>query len=222
MSGPKNYYDIEAENRIAGVVKGHMWRVLYFLLGLLMLSVIANGLLFYAVAYKYPTKTFLWTSDAKSVCAAVPLTEPNISAALVKDFGNKAALSLNSYDYINWRRSLSATLDNYFTPSGRSEYSQAFSDSGILQKVRQNYYVVTAVTEDEPVITGEGVEFGRYTWTVEVPLKIYYRVSRETVLPENRILTFKIIRIDPSPLNPNGIGINGVISKQAVRDRDNL
>ncbi|MCV9909547.1 DotI/IcmL family type IV secretion protein [Brucella sp. HL-2] len=206
---------------MATVVKKNLWRMIYFASALLVLSVLTNGVLFYALFYKYPVNKFLWTSDARSVCTATTLQEPNISAALVKDFANRVALGLNSYDYINWRRALSTTLDSYFTKTGRSSYTRAFEDSGILERVRKNYYVVTAVSADEPVITQEGLVSGRYTWVVEVPLTIYYRTNID-VLPENRILTFTIVRVDPSPANPNGIAVDGVISRQRVIDRSNL
>lgn len=221
IQSSKSQYQIDAENQMAGVVKANLWRMLYFSSALLILSVVGNLILSYAVFYKYPVKQFLWTSDAKSVCTATTLAEPNISAALVKDFGNRVALGLNSYDYVNWRRYLAPILDNYFTKSGRASYMRAFEDSGILERVRKNYYTVAAVSADEPVIIAEGLVSGRYTWGVEVPLTIYYRTNVD-VLPENRVLTFTIVRVDPSPANPNGIAVDGVISKQRVIDRNNL
>lgn len=217
----KSQYEIAAENQIAKVVKSNLWRMVYFAGGLLLMAVVANVILLYALLYKYPVNQFLWTSDARSVCSATSLVEPNISPALVKDFASRTALGLNSYDYINWRRALSTTLDNFFTKAGRSAYAAAFEQSGILSRVRSNYYVVTSVSSDEPVIVSEGVVAGRYSWTVEVPLTIYYRTNVD-VLPENRILALTIVRVDPSPANLNGIAVDGVISRQRVIDRNNL
>nr|WP_255616731.1 DotI/IcmL family type IV secretion protein [Microvirga puerhi] len=193
----------------------NQWRIIYFLGASLILAILMCFLLLYAVTYRYPVKQFLWTSDAQSVCTAIPLTEPNISAARVKDFALRAALALNSYDYINWRRSLDSALEGYFTPSGRSNYTSAFEASGILQRVRKDYYVVSAVSSAEPVISQEGLRDGRYFWEVEVPVTIYYRTNIE-VKPENRVLIFTIVRIEPSPLNPNGIAAAGVISRQQL------
>ena len=212
---------VEAENAVAAIIGQNQWRLIYFLGTALLLSVAMCLVLLYAVVYRYPVKQFLWTSDAQSVCTAIPLTEPNISAARVKDFALRAALALNSYDYINWRRSLALALDGYFTPSGRSNYTAAFETSGILQRVRKDYYVVSAVSSADPVIGQEGVREGRYFWEVEVPVTIYYRTNVE-VKPENRVLIFTIVRIEPSPLNPNGIAAAGVISRQQVIDNGGI
>src|SRR5690606_1648472 len=55
----------------------------------------------------YPKTRWIWTQDAKAVCEAIPLTEPNISQALLADFAARAAISVHTYDYINWRENLS-------------------------------------------------------------------------------------------------------------------
>ena len=221
MIEQKSKYQIEAEGQISIIVKNNLWRYIYFVLAVCILSVFLNILLLYAILYKYPANKFLWTSDARSVCAATPLTKPTVTPALVKDFANRAALDLNSFDYVNWRRTLSTALDQYFTPAGRSRYTQAFEKSGILEKVRKNYYTLTAVSSGYPVLLNEGVVDNRYQWTIQVPIIVYYRTNTE-VLPESRVLTMTLVSVDPSPLNPNGIAIDGVISQQHVLDRNNL
>ena len=99
----------------------------------------------------YPKTTFLWTQDAKAVCEATPLTEPNISQALLADFAARAAISVHTYDYINWRENLSYAVQNYFTPVGGRYFIDAFARSNILRQVQRNFYVVSAVTDGHRV-----------------------------------------------------------------------
>ncbi len=193
----------------------NQWNWILLLSVFLSISLVVNGLLFYNAFYRFPIKQFIWTSDAQAVCDAIPLTEPNISQARLKEFAVSAAVELNSYDYANWRALINNALSQSFTPKGRDRYRAALQESGIIQKVVLGYQTVSAVTTDPANISEEGKSGGRYYWIVEVPLQIFYRTNVETKV-ERRLLTMTIVRIDPSPINPNGIAIDSVISTQQL------
>ncbi|MFJ7440830.1 DotI/IcmL family type IV secretion protein [Methylorubrum thiocyanatum] len=196
----------------------NQWNWILMLSVFLCLSIVVNGLLFYNAFYRFPIKQFIWTSDAQAVCDAIPLTEPNISQARLKEFAVSAAVQLNSYDYANWRALINNALTQHFTPKGRDRYRAALQESGIIQKVVLGYQTVSAVTTDPANISEEGKASGRYYWVVEVPLQIFYRTNVETKV-ERRLLTMTIVRIDPSPINPNGIAIDSVISTQQLANQ---
>ncbi|MFY9294898.1 MAG: DotI/IcmL family type IV secretion protein [Methylorubrum rhodinum] len=193
----------------------NQWIWICLLSGFLSLSILTNLVLFYNAFYRFPIKQFIWTSDAQAVCEGIPLTEPNISQARLKDFAVGAAVELNSYDYANWRALINNALTQSFTPNGRDTYRAALQESGIIQKVVLGYQTVSAVTTEPANISEEGKLNGRYYWRVEVPLQIFYRTNVETKV-ERRVLEMRIVRIDPSPINPNGIAIDGVISTQQL------
>lgn len=185
---------------------------LIFLGVLSVLSLMANFVLVLAFQ-AYPKTTFLWTKDAKAVCEAIPLDKPNISQALLADFANRAAISVHTYDYFNWQQSMNYAVNEYFTPEGGREFLKTFAQSGILKQVRENNYVVSAVSDGQTVITATGVDHGRFFWTAEVPLTITYRKSPE-YKAESRVIKTTIVRIDPSPENPNGVAVDGFVSVQ--------
>ncbi|WP_395675549.1 DotI/IcmL family type IV secretion protein [Inquilinus sp.] len=198
---------------------GRRGRILsWFLMGLIALSFALNLVLSVTLLNVYPIKEFLWTSDARAVCAAIPLTEPNISAARVKDFASGTAVTLNSYDYVNWRRSLDAVLSANFTPEGRAAYMTELQRTGLMSRVVNDKYVVTAITDGEPIIVKEGRAAGHYFWQIEVPVRIFYRTNVD-VRPEARVLAFTLVRVDPTPANPNGIAVDAVASSQRMSDR---
>lgn len=166
----------------------------------------------------YPKTQFLWTKDAKAVCEAVPLTEPNISQALLADFAARAAISVHTYDYINWRENLSYAMQTYFTPQGGRYFLDAFARSNILRQVQRQYYVVSAVSDGAPVIESTGIDHGRLFWKVQVPITITYRFGSD-YKAERRIIELTILRIDPTPANPNGVAIDGFVSVQNTQRR---
>lgn len=181
----------------------------------LVLCLILILSLLYAILFYFPVRQFLWTSDARPVCAAIPISKPSISAARVVDFASTAAIDLNSYDYLNWSRLLGRAMDLYLTPQERMNFEKNLNISGIIQDIKKNNMDVSAIINNRPFIIQEGVRAGdhRYFWKIQVPLTLYYYNQTDS-RAENRILIMTIVRIDPSPLNPNGIAIDEFISVQ--------
>ena len=206
---------IAAETTSAVAMANRLWIWIAFLSLFLALSLLSNVALVYNAFWRMPIKEFLWTRDGAAVCEAIPLTEPSVSQARLKDLAASAAVGLNSYDYANWRKLIDNQLTQYFTTNGREQYKQALFASGIIEKVVQNYQTVSSVTSDAVNIAEEGRIRGRYYWKIEVPLQVFYKTNAETKR-ENRLLTMTIVRVDPSPINPNGIAIDGLVSTQLL------
>lgn len=191
--------------------------VLIGLIAALVVSLLVNFALILGFN-SYPKTQWLWTQDAQAVCEATPLTEPNISQALLSDFAARAAISIHTYDYINWRESLAYAVENYFTPVGGRFFIDAFARSNILRQVQRNFYVVSAVTDGAPVIESTGIDHGRMFWKIEVPLTITYRYGAE-YKGERRVIVLTVLRVDPTPANPNGVAIDGIVSVQNTTAR---
>lgn len=190
----------------------------FVLAGVCALQLVLFCAMTYAIMYRFPIKQYLWTSDARAVCAAIPVAQPNVSAARVVDFAASAAVDLHSYDYLNWHRMLTRAIDMYLTPAERVSFEQSLQSSGMIDAIQKGNMTITSVVSGRPFIQQEGVRAvdHRYFWTVQVPLEIwYYNVTESR--PENRILTMTIVRVDPSPINPNGIAIDQIVSTQAAR-----
>lgn len=181
----------------------------------LALSLIINLVLVYAVVWRFPVKQFLWTKDAAYVCDATPLSDPIVSQARLKDLAQTAAVELNSYGYLNWQRSINNALDKFFTPRGADAARKAIAATGIINKVVDQYVEVGAVSLAPPRIIEEGRTSGRYYWLVEVPLVVTYATNAESKR-ESRLFTFRIVRVDPSPINTNGVAIDEYTSTQFV------
>lgn len=174
-----------------------------------------NLTLIWAVLYHFPVKQFLWTSDARSVCTAIPLSEPDISAARVSNFVASAAVDLHSYDYLNWHRMLTNAMEKYLTPRERVQFEGNIQQ--IIKIIQDGNITLTAIVTGRPHIDEEGVRAvdHRYYWRVSVPVELFYYNGTERK-PENRVMTMTVVRVDPSPENPNGIAIDDFVSVQSV------
>lgn len=220
IPGGKSKERILDEHFVRDEVRRSQWNMLIIGGVVLAASLFLNMMLGYGLLYRFPVKQFLWIDDAGRACAAVPLDEPNISNARLKDLAATAAVQINSYDYANWRVLLNAAMDQFFTPHGRSQYRAVLSETGIVQRAVDQYQVVSAVIMAPPNISTQGRKSGRYYWEVEVPLTIFYQTNAETKR-ENRLLTFTVVRVEPSPINPNGVAIDAVTSTQLLNSQLN-
>lgn len=213
--------DVHAEIEVRdGHLRAQKRFTLVSLIGLavaLVVSLLVNFALIVGFN-SYPKTKWLWTQDAQAVCEAIPLTEPNISQALLSDFAARAAISVHTYDYINWRENLSYAVQNYFTPVGGRYFIDSFARSNILRQVQRNFYVVSSVTDGAPLIQSTGIDHGRMFWKIEVPITITYRFGAD-YKAERRIIELTVLRVDPSPANPNGVAIDGFVSVQNTSAR---
>jgi intracellular multiplication protein IcmL len=184
-------------------------------LAIIFVQSVVIALLLYLAFVRFPQKDFLWTSDAQAVCKAVKLDHATTHHAELAQFAMEAAIGLNSYDFLNYRRSLTQTAERYLTPRGRDQFLKAIDDNNIIDLVKRNYYVVTSFVSDPPQIRDKGTKADVLFWNIEVPITIWY-ASGQARIPENRVLTMTIVTVDPSPQNPKGIAIDNITSSQRV------
>lgn len=220
VAAPREKDRLRQENERAQARAGTLKWVLVLLSALLLVSMTLNVAYAYALIYTFPLKKWLWTNDARAVCDATPLSYPSVSAARVKDFAAGAAVELNSFDYLNHGRLLSAAVDKYMTSAGRVAFYDSLQDSGIIQAVEKSYIVLETVTIGRPYIKDEGIrpEDKRYYWKVQVPVRLFYYVLGDRK-PEDRVMETVIVRVDPSPNNQNGIAVDGIRSSQMTTNR---
>lgn len=212
----KSKEQILFENSAAAAVSRSLRLALWALSVVLFMSLMLNFFSLYALRNWFPIKQFVWTQDARAVCEAVTLDQPNVSDARVRNMAADAAIELNSYDYLNWRRQIQNAMNAYLTTNAQRAYSSALNNSNTIKRVEQGYYTVSALLGNKPPrIAEQGVVDGRFYWKVEVPLVIYYRTP-EVSKPESRVLVMTVVRVDPSFINPNGIAIDGITSTQEV------
>jgi len=184
-------------------------------LTIILVQGIVIGLLSWATFVHYPVNTFLWTSNAQSVCKATPINQANVNYGTLGQFAMDTAICLNSYDFLNYRKSLSSCADKHLTTRGRDQYFRDLDATGIIDIIKKNYFVVTAFVTDPPQVRDKGTKAGVPFWNIEVPIEIWYAAG-QTRTPEKRVLTMTVIAVDPSPQNPQGIAVDNVVSSQRV------
>lgn len=85
-------------------------------------------------------------------------------------WANEAIVATYTYDYRNYL-TRQQEIAKYFTTEGWVAYSQALLKSKLLETVKKNDYVVSAVATEPPVITS----VGDTSWRAEMPLLVVYK-----------------------------------------------
>ncbi len=166
----------------------------------LTLSLVVNALLFYNAFIRFPSSCSSGLRTRKLSARRSALRAEHQSGRL-KEFAVSSAVQLNSYDYANWRalinnalRSRSPRAAVTVTGSAARERHHPEGRSRLPDRIGR---------DDGPSQRGRGGQVG---W----PLLLARRGAVADLLSyerrdagRRRLLTMTIVRIDPSPINPN-------------------
>ena len=178
----------------------------------LILSIFSIILLVSAIIYivvNPPLPKYFATYSNGSLAPMIPLNQPNMSVASLLQWVTTAVISVNTFDFVNYRDQLQKASE-YFTSNGWQGYLQALQSSRNLDAVIQKKLTVTAVATGAPVIVRQWYDNGVATWQIQLPVLITYQ-SASNFVPQNNIIILKVKRIS-TLLNPNGVGIEDYVA----------
>lgn len=144
-----------------------------------------------------------------------PLSEPKTDLE-VNNFVHAAIKKLFKFDYINYSEQLMEGA-SFFIPEGWNEYLTAYTASGNLTFVKENYAVVTVKVLEAPVINRKGINTQNnvYEWEIQTKVEISYfgkDIKSNNTLNKTDIL-YALIRVTRNSVinNPEGLGISKLI-----------
>lgn len=139
----------------------------------------------------------------------LPLDQPNLPTPEVLNWATRAAVDTFTYNYQDYDQRFLAIAD-YFSPHGWQEYMRVLQSSGNLQMVKDREIAVRAEQTGKAKVVAQDVEKNRFTWKVEVPIKVTYQGSggeASQVLNIDMLVT----RVK-NDVRPNGIGITQFVA----------
>lgn len=134
----------------------------------------------------------------------IPLNQPNMKSVALLVWANEAAVSVFSYDFVTYRKSLQDASD-YFTPDGWKAFMKSLKESRNLERVKSKKLVVSAVATGAPIILSQGIKGKKYTWTVQIPILVTYQSATE-LKNQNLVVTILISRTQKN-IGKRGVGI---------------
>ena len=146
--------------------------------GMAVISALSLGIGWWGMTQKPEPQYFAAREDG-SIIPLVPVSQPYLNETQISNFAVEAVTTALTMDFANWRDDLAAASEYFVRPEGWEAFLAAMDGSGVLDYVRVNRLVSTAVA-NSAVITGTGAdENGIYSWRVQVPITVTYQSSSE-------------------------------------------
>lgn len=164
---------------------------------------------FFAIMVVTPTIAKDDSPPTTNQCAS-DLTQSNITQTAVLVWANEAAVSVFSYNFVNYETALQSA-SSYFTPDGWSAFSKSSEQTNNLNAVIEKKLIISAVATRSPIILQQGILDGRYSWRVQMPLLVTYQSASEYA-QQSLIVTMLISRTSPYE-GVRGIGITQFVTE---------
>jgi intracellular multiplication protein IcmL len=174
----------------------------------LPMLVLSIALAFFLAVKGSEVRYFAVTPDLR-VMEMGSLSEPFITSEGLINWAGEVVCGSLSLDFLHWKKKL-MDLRGDFDPEGFESFVGSLESGGHIKKIEEERLSLSAVMTDAPVIVSQGVERGRMTWKIEMPLMISYQSSIGISATQKLLGEIVVERVKPSQ-NPKGVAIRQVV-----------
>lgn len=155
-----------------------------------------------------PEPRYFATREDGGIIPLVAISNPFLNPGQVTNFAVEAVTHSFSTDFANWRDDMSEASEYFQRPEGWQSFLAALQSSGMLDFIRENRVVSSAVANGA-VIIEDGIDArGRYSWTVQVPLTVTYESASQRT--SQSLLAEVVVARLPTWESPAAVGITRV------------
>ena len=121
-----------------------------------------------------PEPRYFATREDGGIIPLVAVSSPFLNNGQVTNFAVEAVTRALTMDFKNWREDLAQASEYFQRPEGWNNFLTAIDKSGTLDFVRNKRLISNAVANGATIVD-DGVDaLGRYSWTVQIPLKVTF------------------------------------------------
>ncbi len=157
-----------------------------------------------------PQPQYFAAGDDGRVIEMVPVDHPMMKPHQLTNWAANAVTDSLAMDYLKYRDQL-ASAEQYFTTPGFNAYIKALQDSGNLESIKKNRYVVESTLDGSPTIIQEGNSGGRHYWQMRVPVQVGYH-GAENVNNQKYDALITVVRV-PTSESRYGVAIHRILLK---------
>ncbi|MFG6573560.1 type IVB secretion system apparatus protein IcmL/DotI [Sulfitobacter sp. 1A13353] len=126
-----------------------------------------------------PEPRYFATREDGGIIPLVAVSSPFLNNGQVTNFAVEAVTRALTMDFKNWREDLAQASEYFQRPEGWNNFLTAIDKSGTLDFVRNKRLISNAVANGATIVD-DGVDaLGRYSWTVQIPLKVTFESANE-------------------------------------------
>lgn len=167
------------------------------------------GLLVFVFITHVPEDSYFAETAEGARLQMVGLERPYVTQQALFDWAVNAATQVLTFGFNDYDDKLSAA-QVHFTKDGWVSFAQVMANSTFFKNVVSERQLVTAVPAAAPTMMFEGIEDGKYSWVVEIPLMVTVRSGSLSRSLKQKVRM--VIMPVPTDMNPMGIAIDRWIS----------
>lgn len=184
-------------------------RMVLIVLMLTAVNVILGLALSYYITHR-DQPSFFATTATGDIVPLRPLPQPLVSKEALLSWAQEAATASLTYDFVNYRRQISALQDK-FTRRGWRNFIRALSASDLFNTVKAKGLVVSATPTAEPPVLNTMVISGQRVWNIEIPMLVSFESVSERKVERMKV-TLRVVRVDALE-NDRGLGIEQYLAE---------
>lgn len=155
-----------------------------------------------------PEPRYFATREDGGIIPLVAVSQPFLNNGQVTNFAVEAVTRSLTMDFKNWREDLADASVYFQRPDGWTNFLTAIQDSGTLDFIRNKRLISNAVANGAVIIDAGIDSRGRYSWTVQIPLKITFESSAERSVQD--MMAEVVISRLPTWESPTAVGITRI------------
>lgn len=184
-----------------------------FLLGISSLGVaLFSVLLAFVLFFSRPEPRYFVADADGRLIEVTPVSQPYADPNRLVQWAARAVTDSLSFDFVNYQSKLTDARQ-YFTQQGYENFLKALVDSGLVDTVKKNRYVMTAVLRKPPVVLRESVVEGRYIYVMRIPVLLSFYLGNNQFSASWDVEAL-IIRVPPTE-NVFGAAIHQIVAKRS-------
>ena len=174
-----------------------------------VVTVVGVGVL----ATSFPLERYIYVQDAKPVCEAQLLREPNLATSTVLDFAKECTLEMDSFSHDTVEKNFTRVAQKCFTPGFRKIFFEAPWLNDRVTTVKDGLLTVSSETTGASLVESEGDTQQGYRWVVQIPVKRYFRQGQSIKGSDSKVYRVEVYRVTRNAYNPVGLGINSIVER---------
>lgn len=150
------------------------------------------------------------TNENGSVFSQIPLDSAlGQTRSDISYWASQTMASTFTYNFVDFFTSLESKSD-HFTARGWEAFKRVLVDKDLVRPVIEQRVVMSGIPSGVPRFGYTGVNNGKYTWQLQVPLKLQFSGTSALMQVYQLDVELKVVRTNVSASTPEGIIIDDI------------
>lgn len=178
------------------------------ILGLTVVSIILTGALVFGISKAKTEYLYFMAGQDGMLVQAVPVNRPFQSDEQVLNWFTRAVVEANTWGFADYKEHV-REIKPYFSDKAYVDYISGLNNTGFFKKLREGYFMITAVPKGAPVVIQKAVQGGVLHYMIEMPLVQTWKSAKREYKVE--YIVKAVVQRVPVHERPSGLAIKQIV-----------